>query len=180
VRVTLQTTAPPVLVGFRLESSSDWQLLDPDGKRTFEFMAGGPYRIVVACENFLGGTSVYEYARTPADTPAIRFFCEASPFMVTGTTSQPGFVGLGTDLATINEQLSFELLAAEGSFDLVHFVTNAQGQVDRIGLRRDVVVVGDTNLGLVDLAQTSQALVPKPFTVANLAAGESLSATTSS
>ena len=58
VRVTLETVTPPTLVGFRLESSADWQMLDPAGKSSFEFQVTGPYRTVVECDNSAVGNLV--------------------------------------------------------------------------------------------------------------------------
>lgn len=176
VRVTLQTLSPPLLVGFRPESSSSWQMLNPDGKSSFEFSVTGPYRIVVACGNSSGGIGVNEYARTPADAPTITFFCGTARFMVNGTVSAPGLVGLGVQFATTSAQLGFQLPAAAGTFDLVHLFAGGVDQFDRIGIMRDVAITGNTDLGLIDLSRSSQNLVPASFTVTNLAAGETVAA----
>jgi hypothetical protein len=169
VKVTLVTTAPPLLVGFRRESSTDWQMQDTNGKRTFEFSVTGLYRIVVVCTNSLGGISAGEYARTPMDDPMIRYTCDAYPFTVSGTVTQRGFVGLGGDLATIDAQLGFQLRATAGSFDLVHLFRGSSRLVERIGIRRDVEIMGNTDLGLIDLTGSSQALVEQSYTLTNLA-----------
>jgi hypothetical protein len=183
-RVMIQTGQPPALVAFRDEASTEWQTLDISGTSTFEVAATGPYRVVVACESVGDWPELWitQYARTPADEPRIEHDCTSirGPFVARGQMVQPGDVSLGNfGFAGTASNWSFEIPAAAGSFDLVTLFGNATIGFDRIGIRRDVQVAGNMQLGSIDLAKEStQALVATPFTAPNLQPDESLSAAT--
>jgi hypothetical protein len=183
-RVTILTGQPPALVAFREEASTEWQTLATSGKSTFEVAATGPYRVVVACESVGDWAELWitQYARTPADEPRIEHDCTSigGPFVAHGQMVQPGDVSLGNfGYGSTDANWSFDIPAAAGSFDLVTLFGNSTLGFDRLGIRRDVQIAGNTQLGSIDLAhETTEALVATPFAAANLQPNEALSAAT--
>ena len=183
-RVTIQTGQPPALVAFRDEASTEWQTLATSGTSTFEVAATGPYRVVVACERFGDWPSLWitQYARTPADEPLIEHDCTGigGPFVARGQMVQPGEVSLGNiGHGSTSSNWSFEIPTAAGSVELVMLFGSFTVGFDRLGIRRDVQIAGNTQLASIDLAQEhTEALVPTRFTTANLQPNELLSSQT--
>jgi hypothetical protein len=176
-QVTIETGAPPALLMFRDEAGPSWQTLASDGIHTFELTVTGLYRVVVVCTrpdsfDMLGSVEVREFARTPDDALSIVEDCRytSRPFTARGVLTAPGTVTLedrSADVLAPNGD--FAILAGSGSFDLVVVTTD-----HRIAVRRGVAITGETDLGIIDVAQQASALVPIAFTCQNCDPGESL------
>jgi hypothetical protein len=185
--VTITTGTPPALIAFRPEASTAWQTLDVAGKTSFEVTATGPYHVAVVCEEPSPDGSdlsvaVLEQALTLADGPMIDSSCfssASSPFVISGTVTEPGEVWLG-DFGTAATAASwdFALPARDGTFDFIELFGDLFTQFDRIAIRRDVRVAGDMDLGVIDAqAENAQTLIPLSFTAMNRQPDESLSHT---
>jgi hypothetical protein len=178
--VTIKTTNPPALVAFREDAAAEWKALTAAADGTFRAEVPGPYRVVIACESTsagFGSIEVQEYARTPEDGASIEHACAppAFPFHVRGTVVQSGVGYLGNhNRAGFNADWALDMPAAAGSYDLV--MLTAAG---RLGIRRDLTIAGDMELGAIDLPDASTvALVSTPFTVSGAQQGEAIGAST--
>lgn len=189
VSVMIRTVEPPALVAVRDQASSEWRALPIAGASTFQVDLRGRYEVIIVCEN--AGTFspvvAHQHARTPADEPLVRTHCFrnnarafAGPFVVRGTMVQRGMLALDTSSDDVfSPNGSFELSSdSAGSFDLLMFSENASSRYDRLAIRRDLAITGDTDLGSIDLEQEGvQPLIRTPISATNLEPGERLGAT---
>jgi len=180
--ITVTTGLPPALIAFRDDLSADWIGLPVQRATTFDITTHGAYQVVVACSagEQDPNVSIVLYGRTPDDDPTIESLCTtAIPFDVQGTMLQAGEVALGNASAGASfANWSFDLPARPGIFDLVLLSRTSAGVPSGIAFRRNMAIVNDKDLGAIDLtAEASQPLVPVSFTIANLQAGETASAT---
>lgn len=181
VQVTIETNAPPALLMFRDEASPRWQAMASDGVHTFELTVTDPYRVVVVCTrpaspDMLASVQAIQFARTPDDAPSIAMDCSytSRPFTAHGVLTEPGTVTLEDRSANVlAPNGEFSVSAATGSFDLVVVQGDLATTDHRIAVRRDVAITGETDLGIIDVAQQASALLPITFTCQNCDPGDS-------
>jgi hypothetical protein len=174
--VTVTTGSPPALVAFRDDLSTDWTGLPVKGATTFDLTTHGTYQVALACSSGDQDPSVtiIVYGRTPDDDPTIESSCgRGAPFHVRGLMRQAGEVALGgASEGTSVGNWVFDLPAQPGTFDLI-LLSRTAGVPSGIAFRRDVAVVNDKDLGVIDVTEeASQPLVPVLYTIANLQPGE--------
>ena len=170
--VTLQTVAEPVLVAFRDESSTTWQVLSVAGTTTFEIHPTGPYRLVVVCRT-PRSVNATQYGLVLEDGTMFEHACGAPtrPLTARGSLAESGLVSFGGNQALSSAApWTFELAVSPGTYDLVTLLGDPFDP-DRIALRRDVAMTADLDLGAVDLTG-AEPLAVVSFTPTNKLDGE--------
>lgn len=181
--VAIELTSAPLLVSFRDEQSTGWQELPIDGAASLELFPVGRYEVVIACRG--SGerpvVDVAHYGRAAADEPLIEHTClrSARPYSVSGAVNQSGLLAI-SDLSMGSTSLTgwpFHFEVAPGAYDLLMVrQRDSVGLPDEFGVRRDVVVARDLDLGDIDLGQEDLVpMVPLEVSATNHRAGETLS-----
>jgi hypothetical protein len=171
--ISIDTFGEPDLIAVK-DGARPWRVL-PVAGNLYEVDVHGPYILAVVCDDGAGFIELYQLARTLADDREQFFFCfEATKSTfgsAVGTMVQAGSVtvGFSTDTSP-TENWGFDIFAEEGVHELF-----AQTP-DRVAIRRDVTITGETAIPPLDLAQEGIALVPANASATNATAGEQVSA----
>lgn len=177
--VRLLTYEPPALVAFRDEMNPEWLALPVGKSSVYELGVNGRYEIAVGCEG-LGeqpAVSVTVYGRTPEDGTELNHRCprRSRPYRLRANVVQSGDLTFDGRSQGSTGHWWFEVSAAPGSFALVMRHRPYMATADHIGIRRDIEIVGDTDLGEIDPSQEATfALLPREVVISNQLAEERL------
>lgn len=167
--ITVTLDQRPALFAVLEGPAKDWRVLA--GDRSYYFLEVPTYSVMVVC---LDGERARTMVITRSYTTKLELRCGADPLVVGGRVAQPGMVTLGAHAAASPlPDWSFQLPARSGYSDLI------ASSNERVLVQRGLQIAGSTTLPAIELAGATP-LVPHPFpvTVDNLAADETLIATT--
>lgn len=183
VTIRLTSTADLQLIAFRDGPGAPWQTPVPTQPGRYEIAVHGPYTVLDVC-TAPGEVATFERSRTLDDPHDLDMSCLVrSPrgSHVTGsiTPVQGGgifpiiYIGAVSGTPAANGQ--FDVQVVDGTYDLVAWTLSLSAGQDRIAIRRNLVVAGDTMvMPAIDVATEGTATMLVQPTVTNLAADEQL------
>lgn len=184
ITVRVDSPDPLRLIAFRDGPGAPWQIPAATEPGTYDIVVHGPYTVLEVCTP-LGIATTMEKSRTLDDLHELDMPCGASAAgrvsHVTGTmTPLPGagrqasvYIGQSSAAPTANGH--FDIEATDGTYDLIARTGSAAAADDRIAIRRNLVVAGDTVVTpTIDVEAEGTATVAVRPVVSNLAASETL------
>lgn len=178
--VTIDVTADTTDVMYRNDGKGPWGVADKLSATEYQIHVTDTYEVIAACgEEWRGETELH--GRTFSDGDRDFLFCllpsttaRLSTVNVTGRMQQPGVVTLGSDTQrSAIGPWSYSLSADPGTYDFIALDTT-----NRIAIRRDQSIAGDTALPSLDMTTEGTPVVERPFSVFAPETGESIQIST--
>jgi hypothetical protein len=164
-RVVVTTGVAPALFAFRDGVDAPWQTPAATGAGRFEIEVRGPYTVAVVCVDAMIAETMGR-SRTLDDAREMDMPCRRpapTPFVVTGTVLQAGWVGLGiAQDFDLLDSWSFSIPAVAGTYDLVAMTRQ------HMAIRRGLAVSGPTMVTPpIDVLAEGTQLLDYPVAVTN-------------
>lgn len=169
----LETYEQPVLVAFRDEATLEWTALPVGTSSSYELLVSGSYELAIGCEgpDERPRFDLTVYGRTPEDGAALEHRCtrRTRPYWLRANVLQPGALTFdGRSRSESHSPWKFDVSAAAGSFALIMQRQAFPAETQHIGIRRNIEIRGDTDLGTINLSQEAAfEMQPQAIVLAN-------------
>jgi hypothetical protein len=171
ITITVRGGAPQLVVA-RDDADGLWFAPESIDATTFRFVANGPYRVAMGCDDG-GFVLVTQVARTLDDDPQMSFDCLTPPgdAMVVSTMVQPGAVEVGNrGVGSQEPNWEIRLEANAGTRTVIAHSD------DHVAILRGVELAGETTLPAIDVVAQGAPLTRGALAVQNADQAESLTA----
>ena len=182
ITIRFKSSAALALIAFRDGPAGAWRTpIAAAESGSYQFVVHGPYTVVDVC-TYPGAAVTLALSRTPDDPHDLNMSCSSGDPVplshVTGSMGVSGFVSVGPRSALARFDGAFEVQVADGIYDVIARDASPISFMDRVAIRRNVVIAGDTMVTpAIDVAAEGIAMTYAEPRVTGLAAGETLAMT---